>query len=106
MLEKYTESVFSECKGSTFRIHLESKGAVEVVLVDVQGLGVQSSGEDPRGHEPTGRAPFSVVFRGPMDVQLTQGTYTVVHDTLGALDLFLVPIGPDQAGMRFEAVFN
>ena len=101
MLEKCTESVFSECKGSTFRIHVQSKAAVEVVLVDVQGHGAQPSGE-----EPTGRAPFSVVFRGPMDVQLAQGTYTVDHDTLGPLDLFLVPIGPDQAGMRFEAVFN
>lgn len=101
MLEKCTESVFSECKGHTFRIHVQSEATIEVELVDVQGLGAQPSEE-----EPARRAPFSVVFRGPMDVQLSQGTYTVDHDMLGALDLFLVPIGPDQTGMRFEAVFN
>jgi hypothetical protein len=25
---------------------------------------------------------------------------------MGTLDLFLVPIGPDYQGMRYEAVFN
>jgi uncharacterized protein DUF6916 len=32
--------------------------------------------------------------------------HRVEHEELGALDVFLVPIGPDQAGMCYEAVFG
>jgi hypothetical protein len=30
----------------------------------------------------------------------------VEHTTLGRFDLFLVPLGPDDAGARYEAVFS
>jgi hypothetical protein len=48
---------------------------------------------------------FSVVFRGLMAPVLPQGTYHFTHAELGELDLFLVPIGPDSEGMRYEAAF-
>ena len=34
-----------------------------------------------------------------------QRIYRLRHDRLGAFEVFLVPIGPDAVGMRFEAVF-
>ncbi len=49
---------------------------------------------------------FSLVFRGAMTPVFPQRTYRVEHETLGSIDLFLVPIGPDAAGMRYQAVFN
>ena len=49
---------------------------------------------------------FSLVFRGPMSPLLPQRIYRLSHSKLGPLDIFLVPIGPDQAGMQYEAVFN
>ncbi|MBV9196332.1 MAG: hypothetical protein JO168_19520 [Solirubrobacterales bacterium] len=52
------------------------------------------------------RLPFSLVFRGPLEPLLRQGIHRLEHGQLGELDLFLVPIGPDQAGMRYEAVFG
>jgi hypothetical protein len=52
------------------------------------------------------RAPFSIVFRGPPGVLLPQRIYRPMHDGIGAFDLFPVPIGPDDAGMRYEAVFT
>ena len=51
------------------------------------------------------RRQFSLLFRGPVDPFLSQGTYRLDHAELGALDIFLVPIGPDAEGMRYEAVF-
>jgi hypothetical protein len=36
---------------------------------------------------------------------LPQATYPVEHDELGRMEIFLVPIGPDGSGMRYEAVF-
>jgi hypothetical protein len=43
--------------------------------------------------------------RRPHDL-LPQRIYRLEHDELGALDLFLVPIGRDDSGVRYEAVFT
>ena len=51
------------------------------------------------------RTPFSVLFTAPPPM-LGQGTYRLQHDEMGAVDLFLVPIGADDAGVRYEAVFG
>ena len=56
--------------------------------------------EIPRA--PGGRAPFSLVFQGGPVPPLPQRIYRVEHPELGAIDIFLVPIGPD----RYEAVFT
>jgi hypothetical protein len=52
------------------------------------------------------RVPFSIVFRGPSGVVLPQRIYGVEHAELGRFDPFLVTIGPDASGMRYEAVFT
>ncbi len=49
---------------------------------------------------------FSVVLRGAPGTQLEQRSYQLEHDALGAFELFLVPIAPDDLGPRYEAVFN
>jgi hypothetical protein len=64
----------------------------EVQLIEVT--------EIPR--EPGGRAPFSLVFQGDPEPTLPQRIYRVEHPQLGALEIFLVPIGPG----RYEAVFT
>jgi hypothetical protein len=69
-----------------------------VVLVEAGVLPTSS----PTG----GRAPFSIVFRGPLDAVLPQCIYQLEHAAIGTFDLFLVPIGPDGEGMRYEAVFT
>lgn len=36
-----------------------------------------------------------------------QGIYRLRHDALGEQELFIVPIGPSEAGpMRYEVIFN
>ena len=60
-------------------------------------------GSVPRGGK---REPFSIVFRGPHDSPIGQGTYKIGHDKMGAFDLFLVPIAPDKDGRYYEAVFT
>ena len=46
------------------------------------------------------------MFRRPRDVLLHQRTYRVKHAGIGAFDLFLVPIGSDEEGLRNEAIFD
>lgn len=60
-----------------------------------------------QGGPATGREPFSVVVRsGPVDRHWPQGTYTLDHPELGPLELFMVPIGPDEVGMRYAISFS
>jgi hypothetical protein len=37
---------------------------------------------------------------------LPQRIYRVEHGELGAMEIFLVPIGPDEVAHRYEAVFT
>ncbi len=100
MLETLNKSSFSEHLGEKFRLHPGSSNVVEVELIEVSDAGSGSSRAQGR------RDPFSIVFRGPHDSPLGQGTYKVEHGKMGAVDLFLVPIGPDKDGLCYEAVFN
>ena len=49
---------------------------------------------------------YPLVFRGPRDTLLPQRIYRFEHESIGDLDVFIVPIGPDDEGMLYEAVFN
>ena len=100
MLDKLQSSNFLPYLNQKFRVYLESDEALEAELIDVSELGSEATHEEGR------RRPFSVVFRVVSDLVLSQKIYTIEHDELGTLDLFLVPIGPDKEGIRYEAVFN
>ena len=51
------------------------------------------------------RPPFSVYFNGPCDPILRQGTYTLRADETMLETIFIVPIGRDEEGTEYEAVF-
>ena len=53
------------------------------------------------------RTPFSLLFINPEKTTfLPQGTYQIQNSEMGIIDMFLVPIGPDSANMRYEAIFS
>ena len=94
-----TASHFEPHVGSRFQLRADD--VLDVELREVEEVGV-GSGAPPQA----ARAPFSIVFLGPRDPVLPQRIYRLEHDELGTLDLFLVPIGRDDAGVRYEAVFT
>jgi|SRR5271170_563154 len=49
---------------------------------------------------------FSLIFTGVASPWLPQALYTLVHPEMGECELFLVPVGPDASGMRYEAAFS
>ena len=49
--------------------------------------------------------PFSLIFRAQTADHLPQGTFALVHDRFGTLDVFLVPVGREPDGLLLEAVF-
>lgn len=50
--------------------------------------------------------PFALVFRLPAGLQGVQGSYQLLHPTLGWIDVFCTPIEPVDGCARLEAVFN
>lgn len=48
----------------------------------------------------------SLLFRGGPEWLLPQGTYALAHETLGEGLLFLVPVGRDDDGLDYQAVFG
>jgi hypothetical protein len=53
------------------------------------------------------RIPFSVVLRAQKDsARLNQGVYIIEHPIKGDLALFLVPIGDDNEGIKYEITFS
>ena len=49
---------------------------------------------------------FSILFRGPLETPLAQRIYQLEHPHLGTLSLFIVPVGMNEQGYEYEAVFN
>jgi hypothetical protein len=89
-------------RASTFEPHLGSEfvsqePAATFVLADVTAFAIQPHAPRPE--------PFALALVGPAG--LAQGVYELDHQSLGRLDIFLVPIalGPDGSG-RYEAIFN
>ena len=100
-LQWLTHEQFVDRVSETFEVRDDSVTAVTLTLVDTS-VSDASGGTGPDGAE---RRQFTLLFRGPVDPCLPQRTYRLEHGELGALDIFLVPIGPDSEGMRYEAVF-
>lgn len=98
MLENLAYSDFFERVGEEFRV-AAGEAAVALVLTEVTDLSRPES-PSPR------RKPFSLIFRGPRTPALPQRIWPLEHAAFGRLEIFLVPIGPDAEGMRYEAVFN
>lgn len=106
-LRMLTADDFRPLRGTGFLLSaVAAQVSVDTELAEVA--------EHPGGARGTLRTPFSVLFHGPLQPVLPQGIYHVVHEQLGEMDLFLVPVGPDEpaapgqapAAMRYEAVFG
>lgn len=87
---------FAPLAGETFALEL----GPETLSLELHAV------EKLSGTRPGERAPFALVFCNADGVMLPQRIYTLRHATLGALDIFLVPIAPGDDGTRFEAIFN
>lgn len=98
-LEHLTDADFNGRIGEPFLVRTPAGATLGAVLLEVT----------PHPHlppTPGRRRGFSIVFRVAEPGHRPQGIYRVEHPALGALQVFLVPIGPRDGGMGYEAVFN
>ncbi|HKP53594.1 MAG TPA: hypothetical protein VJ183_13195 [Chloroflexia bacterium] len=106
MLETLTAQTFSPYVGETFRLILDGEPQVNMELVSVTETNFPAAA---RGTvDPLRRMSFSLLFleHDHPSAYLPQRIYHFEHEQLGAMDLFLVPLGPVAGGMRYEVIFN
>lgn len=106
MLATFTIDTFRQHVGEDFHIALGQDRSLCLRLASAEDLR-----EHPAGAGTTRRTPFSLMFHGPAEHFLPQGTHPIRHDTIGEFPLFLVPLGPVPLGpekglMRYEAIFT
>jgi len=97
-------ATFEPHSGTEFRVTrsevagVPDQGVPSIRLVDVIRHPAQAGA--PRAD------PFTLEFTGPPPA-LEQRIHALDHPILGAVELFLVPVGIDPDGrVRYEAVFN
>ncbi len=86
---------FAASLNSEFRVARSSGDAMSMRLVKLDESGSNDVQET-----------FSLQFLANGNAEPKQGLYSLTHDLLGELDIFLVPVARDENGLYFEAVFN
>lgn len=99
MYPRLSQREFVEHKGTSFTVVIEGQEAVSLTLTEVKPLGVRETGD-------LTIESFSLIFEGPTSPMLAQSSFVFVHDHMGELAIFVVPLGPIEGVMRYEAVFN
>jgi hypothetical protein len=90
-----TRESFAKRLHTKFAMHEDESPAIELELIDVRGHGASVTHES-----------FSLMFRAPAEAPARQGSYRLEHESLEAMEIFLVPVKKDESGLFFEAVFN
>ena len=96
MTDPLRHETFEGQEGSIFTVHVNESESLDIELIEIAL------------REFPGQYAFSILFKGPQEVYFEQGQYSVVHDQLGEMSLFLVPImnSSAQPGMLYEYIVN
>jgi hypothetical protein len=101
-----------ELKSETFAGHVGETFEVTPQVAERFELVLTSCEETPYGsaedwQDAIQRVPFSLFFHDADGSRfLPQQIVSFRHPELGEFELFIVPLGPDERGMRYEAVIN
>jgi hypothetical protein len=99
MSDAFTIERFLPHVGEVFHVVLDDGQELPVLLSEITRLA--SDGDRRRM-----RQPFSLVFHAPRGTRLEQQVYQLSNPGMEPFECFLVPITPDENGMRFEAIYT
>jgi hypothetical protein len=99
MLQTFTVETFQPRVGEPFRVIVDDDWQMITILSEVSPWGHEEAKSRPR-------IPFSLTFHARPDAVIPQAIYRLENENMEPFDAFLVPIGADAGGMRYEAVFT
>jgi len=91
----YTKTMFKQNLNSRFWLQEEDGARATLELFALND-----------GRSTARQEQFSLLFRGDPQKIYGQRLYAMGHEAIGELELFLVPVGHDESGTVYEAVFN
>jgi hypothetical protein len=94
-IDELNSRIFTECLHDTFTLIAPGGETCPLELIEVA--------EKPAA---PGNEQFSIVFRETEGHRAPQGIYTLEHERLGRIELFLVPVDEGSGRIALEAVFN
>ncbi|MCF6319323.1 MAG: hypothetical protein L3J83_08605 [Proteobacteria bacterium] len=94
-----SKQTFQNLQDKCFEIAFESDKLTTCQLIEVKDV---NSHTLKQGQSE----PFSLVFETQGDQVFEQNTYLAKNIEMDEFPLFLVPIGADKKGVRYEAVFT
>lgn len=92
-----TFDLFSDKVGQVWTLDEPQAPSVELTLTEALPL---------RNYAKLEREPFSLIFTARGDSVLPQRIYELKHAALGAMSLFLVPVGREGDVTTYQALFN
>lgn len=95
MTEAFDKRLFAENLNTKFSVRIDADKTIELELTEITESNSAAHLEQ-----------FALAFRGPADVYLPQQIYSLEHQGLGTMSVFLVPVGRDERGFEYEAIFN
>jgi len=96
MLDRLRKEDFEPLLGQKIKVAAGS-ASTELEVAEAIALKSPSPRETP---------PFRLILRSREGWRAPQGMFRVEHPTLGTLEMFAVPIGPDAQGLCYEILFN
>ncbi len=96
MLEKLRIEDFTPLVGTTLSVEFDG-ARTDLEVKEARPLPLHAPREIPG---------FRVTLRSRAGWRARQGLYRLHHPTLGALEVFAVPIGPDGDCLCYEVIFN
>jgi len=101
-LDQLSYAAFAEMVRTKCHVLLGPGNSLEVELAAVSSQRLAPTGR------PGGLTfeQFNLVFVGPVDRLLPQHIYLIEAASIGRFELFLVPVGREADGIRYEATFN
>lgn len=100
MPDRFTLEAFAPHVGEVFRVIVSETQHLDILLTAIERLSA-----DERW-KARSRVPFSLVFHAAPGSVIPQQIYRIEHPAMEPFDTFLVPIGPDEHGMRYESIYT
>jgi hypothetical protein len=99
MADPFNIDLFLPRVGEVFQVEAEGSVPLPMVLTELAALPTRGDSRYPT-------QPFSLVFHAAAGSRIEQQIYRMEAEGLEPFDCLLVPIGPDENGVRVEAIFT
>ena len=94
-----TKKLFDELENKDFEIKINENNNESFSLIEIKSVNSHTTAE--------GQAePFALLFQSNNETIYDQGIYTLKNIELNEINIFLVPIGSNETGTQYEAVFT